>query len=176
MKKTRTFLVSLGIFLGQLNCQQAWIIRRNSEELCGEKSLKKLFLDTDILLDFLGDRKPFSKFALAIFVRALHKDFEIYTSSNSITIAYYILAKKVPEKQARKLILGVMQRLHIISVTNTILRNAFSSEFKDVEDAVQFYSALTVENIDCIITRNLKDYAKSTLPVFSSEEYQLKNF
>ncbi|MEQ8303230.1 MAG: PIN domain-containing protein [Cyclobacteriaceae bacterium] len=137
--------------------------------------MKNVFLDTDILIDFLGDRKPFSKFALSIFVAGYSKTINIYTSSNSITIAYYILAKQVSENKARELVLSLMERLNVIAVSESILKNAFSSEFRDVEDAVQFFSALTVERIDCIVTRNIRDYKKSTLPVLSSEEFHLKN-
>ena len=62
--------------------------------------MKNIFLDTDILIDFLGDRKPFSKFALSIFVAGYNKKLKLYTSSNSITIAYYMLAKQVSENRA----------------------------------------------------------------------------
>ena len=137
--------------------------------------MKNIFLDTDILIDFLGDRKPFSKFALSIFVAGYNKKLKLYTSSNSITIAYYMLAKQVSENRARELVLCLMERLSVISVSESILKNAFSSEFKDVEDAVQFFSAITVERMDCIVTRNIKDFKKSTLPVLSSEEFHLHN-
>jgi predicted nucleic acid-binding protein len=137
--------------------------------------MKDVFLDTDILIDFLGDRKPFSKFALAIFVAGYNQKLRLHTSSNSITIAYYILSKQVSENKARELIMNLMERMNIVSVSQSILKNAFSSEFKDVEDAVQFFSAITIENMDCIVTRNLKDFKKSTLPVLSSEEFHLEN-
>lgn len=67
--------------------------------------MKNIFLDTDILIDFLGDRKPFSRFALAIFLNAYHKKIRVYTSGNSITTAYYILGKQTTEKHAVSLLL-----------------------------------------------------------------------
>lgn len=137
--------------------------------------MKKIFLDTDILLDFLGDRKPFSKFALEIFLGAYHKNFDIYCSGNSITTAYYILGKLTTQNQSKALVLGLISQVNVIAVSDNILKSAFASDFNDVEDAVQFYSALTEKDIHCIITRNIKDYKKSTIPVFSSEEFILKN-
>lgn len=137
--------------------------------------MRNIFLDTDILIDFLGDRKPFSKSALAIFVAGYQKKVKLYTSSNSITISYYILAKQVSENRARELVLRLMESLNVVSVSESILKNAFASEFKDVEDGVQFYSAITVERMGCIVTRNLKDFKKSTIPVLSSEEFHLKH-
>lgn len=137
--------------------------------------MKEVFLDTDILLDFLGDRKPFAKFALQLFMKSYHKKLQLYCSGNSITTAYYILCKLTSEKRARELVLGLMNQVTIIPVSDNILKNVFTSGFTDVEDAVQFYSALTVKNMQCIITRNIKDYKKSTLIVMSSEEFLLKN-
>lgn len=129
-----------------------------------------IFLDTDILLDFLGDRRPFSKFALALFKEAENNDLKLYTSANSITTTYYILTKLSTEKNARTLITELIDVLQIIPVDKGILKLAFSSEFKDVEDSVQHYSALASGNIDFIVTRNLRDYRLSLLPVAGPEE------
>lgn len=137
--------------------------------------MKNIFLDTDILIDFIGDRKPFSRFALTIFVNAYNKKIKVYTSGNSITTAYYILGKQTTEKHARELIIDLMNQITIIPVTENILKNAFSSNFTDVEDAVQYFSALTITNMYGIVTRNIKNYKKSTIPVFSSEELLLKD-
>lgn len=137
--------------------------------------MKNIFLDTDILIDFLGDRKPFSRFALTIFLNAYNKKIKVYASANSITTTYYILGKQTTEKHARELVLDLMDQITIIPVTEDILANAFSSNFTDMEDAVQFFSALTVSNMFCIVTRNIKDFKKSTIPVFSSEELLLKD-
>ncbi len=137
--------------------------------------MKNIFLDTDILIDFLADRKPFSRFALTIFLNAYNKRIKVYTSGNSITTAYYMLGKQTTEKHSRELIIDLMNQITIIPLTENVLKNAFSSNFTDVEDAVQFFSALTVSNMYCIVTRNIKDYKKSTIPVFSSEELLLKD-
>lgn len=137
--------------------------------------MKNIFLDTDILIDFLGDRKPFSRFALTIFLNAYNKKITAYTSGNSITTAYYILGKQTTEKHARELVINLMDQISVIPVTEDILKNAFSSNFTDVEDAIQFFSALTISDMYCIVTRNIKDYKKRTIPVFSSEELLLKD-
>lgn len=133
----------------------------------------KIFLDTDILPDFLGDRKPFSKFALEQFLNSHYKKVNLYISGNSITTAYYILSKLSSEKKARELVIDLMKQVKIVPLSENILTSAFRSEFNDV-DAVQFYSALTIEEIRYIVTRNIKDYKKSTIPVLSSEEVLLK--
>lgn len=130
----------------------------------------KIFVDTDILLDFLGDRRPYSKFALALFREADQNDLKLCISANSITTAYYILTKLSTEKKARALITELLEILLIVPVDKGILKLAFSSEFKDVEDSVQHYSALASGNIEFIVTRNLRDYRLSLLPVVGPEE------
>lgn len=129
-----------------------------------------IFLDTDIILDFLGDRKPFSKFAKQIFLGSHNGQFKLYTSSNSVTTAYYILCKNVDDKNARSLITDLLDYLQVIPLTEKILRHALKSDFHDFEVAVQHQSALTVENVKFIITRNLKDYKKSQIKAISPDQ------
>ena len=109
--------------------------------------MKHLFLDTDVILDFLGERKPFAHFAAQIFLGAHNGQFKLYTSSNSITTAYYILCKYVDEKEARRQITNLLDYLQVMPVTDNILRQALNSEFTDFEDAVQHQSALTISKI-----------------------------
>jgi len=128
-----------------------------------------IFVDTDVILDFLGNRKPFSKSALRIFLLAEQKQLILHTSSNSITTAYYLLCKVTTDAQARELISGLLDIIRIIPVTHKVLTQATQSDFKDFEDAVQHFSALTIDEINLIVTRNLKDYSKSKIPVSGPE-------
>jgi predicted nucleic acid-binding protein len=129
-----------------------------------------LFVDTDVLLDFLGERNPFSKFALQVFLEADKKHFKLYTSGNSVTTAYYILSKYADEPHARELIIDILDYVQVVAVTSRILKHAFESVFKDVEDAVQHYCALTIPKISCLVTRNLRDYKHSQIEVLTPEE------
>lgn len=132
--------------------------------------MRNLFLDTDILLDFLGDRKPFSKFAGQIFLGVHAGDFKVYTSGNSITTAYYILCKYMEEKQVRMALADLLEYVEVIPLSHSMLRSALMSGFADFEDAVQHQSAASIRNIGCIVTRNLRDYRKSSIRVVSPEE------
>lgn len=59
--------------------------------------------------------------------------------------------------------------VQIIAVDSFIIKSAIASEFKDFEDAIQSFAAESVSNIEAIITRNLKDFNKSNLPIFAPE-------
>ena len=129
------------------------------------------FLDTDVILDFLGEREPFAPSAFQIFVKAKNEEIIIYTSSNSITNAYYILCKYTDEENSRELVYNLIDYLKIIPVTFEILTKAFKSSFKDVEDAVQHYCALSEQKIKYIVTRNIRDYKGSQIEVKTPEEF-----
>ncbi len=136
--------------------------------------MRKIFLDTNIILDFLGKRKPFYLPAAQVMTLADKKQISLYTSATSITNTYYLLTRYEGRDIAlRKL--RMFKLLCVISeMNNEVIEKALHSEFRDFEDAVQYYSALA-SSCDVIITRNEKDFLKSELPVFNAETF-LKAF
>ena len=58
----------------------------------------------------------------------------------------------------------------IVDVTKTVIKKSLKSAFKDFEDAIQYNCALTINKIDFIVTRDSKDFKKSTLPVMNPQE------
>jgi predicted nucleic acid-binding protein len=132
--------------------------------------MTNLFVDTDIIIDLLSDRKDFSLYAARIFSLGLKKEVKVYTSSNSIATTYYILSQRMKIVQADKLIFNFLKYIEIIPVDKPILERAFSSRFGDIEDAIQYFSALSIVGIQYIVTRNITDYKLSSIPVYSSNE------
>ena len=135
------------------------------------KQIPLKFIDTDIILDFLEDRKPFSKYSAKLFLEVHNNSVKLYTSSNSINTVYYTLGKIVNDKQARELIVNLLEFINIIPVTDIILNSALKSDFKDFEETVMHYCALTIDKIKLLITRNLKDYKKSQIKTLSPEQF-----
>jgi predicted nucleic acid-binding protein len=137
--------------------------------------MKKLFLDTNIIVDLIADRKPFSKYAIEIFKHAEEKKVQIFTSSHSITTTHYLLKKHVEEKILREILSNLIEFITIVPVNNDVIKKALKSKHKDFEDAIQIISASAIENIDFIITRNLKDFRESEILALSPDEYFLRN-
>lgn len=133
-----------------------------------------IFLDTDIIIDMLGNRKPFSKFAVEIFSKSLGKEIKVYVSGNSITTVYYILCKYNDEVKVRTWIAELLDLCIVVPATKEILRSALESDFQDYEDAVQHFSALAIGRIKAIVTRNVKDYRKSKIKVMPPEDFLLR--
>jgi predicted nucleic acid-binding protein len=132
--------------------------------------MKPYFLDTNILLDFLGNRFPYGHFALKIFEKGLTKEWQLWTSVNSILTTYCILSKEIGENQSRQKIGGILNFLSLVSMEKYDIQAAMRSDFKDLEDGVQHFCALKIPNITGIITRNSKDFSASQIAVFEPKE------
>ncbi len=131
--------------------------------------MRAFFLDTNILLDFLADRKPFSDDAEILFENARQQKVELYVSAISFNNLYYIINKLSGHKKALKLLGSLSEMVNIIPLDDSIIRTALKSSFKDFEDAIQYHSAMLLPNIEAIITRNSKDFKNSEMAVISPE-------
>ena len=136
--------------------------------------MKKVFVDTNIIVDLIADRRPFSKFAIEIFEKAGRNEIQLFTSSHSIATTHYLLKKFLEEKALRQVIYEVLDYLEIVAVDADIIKKGLKSRHKDFEDGVQILCAYTIEKLDYIVTRNIKDFKQSEIPVLSPDELLLK--
>ena len=131
--------------------------------------MKHFFLDTNILLDFLTDRKPFSEKAAILFQMSKDGQVKLYVAAISFNNIYYIVRQVQTHAKTIELLKGLAQLVNIKAVDNTVLHQALNSDFKDFEDAIQIYAAESITEIDGIVTRNQKDFKKGKLPVLAPE-------
>lgn len=131
--------------------------------------MRHFLIDTNVLLDFLADRKPFSDQAEILFEYKQQKKINIYVSAISFNNLYYIINKISGHNIAIKLLSELADLVNTIPLDHSIIQNSLKSNFSDFEDAIQYNSALSVKNIEGIITRNSKDFKKSELPILSPE-------
>jgi len=111
----------------------------------------KIFVDTDVIIDFLIDRQPHAISSSQIFELQENKIVELFTSSLSINNVHYIIKRVTGDKKARKIILDLLQFIEVLDVTKIDITNGLKSDFKDFEDAVQYSVALIfVFNINSI--------------------------
>ena len=135
----------------------------------------KLFLDTNILIDLLADRKPFSNSAYSIFKDARLNKWKLFTSSNAIITTYYILRKHLDAKDANIAIEPILKRLDIHDLTKKELNLALKSKTIDFEDACQIECANKIGNVNYILTRDKKGFKFSAIDVLNPEEFLLFN-
>jgi predicted nucleic acid-binding protein len=129
-----------------------------------------IFIDTDVILDFLLDRKPFSDNIGQLFQLSIDTDLQICVSPTTITNINYIIGRMENKKQADLKTKKILKLVKVENVCQSTVNNAINSKFKDFEDAVQNFCAVE-SNHKLIITRNTKDYKESELAIFTPTEY-----
>lgn len=132
--------------------------------------MRTIFLDTNVIIDFLADRKPFSLAAAKIFNISLSGNAKIYMSAVSYNNIYYILRQSLTAAATINLLNELCEMTEIADVTKNVIKRSLKSDFNDFEDAIQYNCALSINKIDFIITRDTKDFRKSSLPVMTPEE------
>jgi len=133
--------------------------------------MKLLFLDTNIIIDLLAKREPFYKSAAQLFSLADKMKLQLSVSALTFAITNYILLKEKNPEEIRLILRKLKLLLKVTSLDDKIIGLSLNdNNFKDYEDALQYYSALE-NDADVIITRNLKDFQKSKIPVLTAEQY-----
>jgi len=130
----------------------------------------KVFVDSDIILDLLSAREPHYKYAAELFSLADTNSIKISVSSLSFANVNYILSREYSADQARKKLLKFKTLVSVLPVNDKIIELALVSDFKDFEDGIQYFTAIE-SNIATILTRNLRDFKKSEIPVLTAEQY-----
>ena len=127
----------------------------------------KLFIDSDVVIDFFTDRAPHASPASELFELNEKGNVILYLSAVSINNMYYIVRKFLGHKKTLQVVETLIEMTEIIGTTKKEILQALRNDFKDFEDSVQYSSALTVKDLDAIITRNLKDYKNSKIAVMT---------
>ena len=131
----------------------------------------KALMDTCIIIDALQNRQPFCEDAQKIFLLCANDEFEGFLTAKAITDIYYLTHRYLHnDKATREIIVKLCKLFSIVDTSSLDIINALSSEVSDFEDAVMIESALRY-GTDCIVTRNVKDYSKSSIPIFDPEEF-----
>lgn len=130
----------------------------------------KIFLDTNILIDLLTNRPPFSSEALKVFSLSEKGKIQLFTSSHSIATTHYILKKYIKENQLRNLLSELIELVTVLDITQSIIKSSLTSIHRDFEDAIQIRCAESLGDIAYIVSRNLKDFKTSSIPAISIQE------
>ena len=131
--------------------------------------MTRLFLDTNIVIDVLERREPFWHDAVRLFTMAYNKQVQLIVSPITYTTASFLLRKHGPDG-VRSLLSHFRQLSKVATTNERTVDDSLASQFKDFEDAMQYYTALKAK-ADIIITRNGKDFAASKIPIMTVAEY-----
>ncbi len=128
-----------------------------------------VFLDTDVIIDYLADRKPYSDKAEKVFALIESGRIKGMTSSLCFSNLYYLLKKTMGHSKAVGILKELAGVLGIVKVDKDVIMQSFDSGFKDFEDAIQYHSAIGHRKVDIIVTRNIRDYKHAQLPVMTPD-------
>jgi predicted nucleic acid-binding protein len=120
-----------------------------------------LFLDTNILVDYLGNRAPFNRDAELLFNGFVNREYNGRTSIINLVHVHYQLRRQLAEERTRLVLSQLVDIIDIVDISGDLTKNALNNwSVTDFEDAVQ-YELARVTQSDFFITRNLKDFPKN---------------
>ncbi len=130
----------------------------------------KLFIDTNIMLDLLGERIPFYNSIAKIATLADKSQVTLVASALSYATVSYFLTKFENKEKAKDKLRKFKIISEICDLDEVIIEKGLNSNFPDFEDSLQYFSALK-SNCSILITRNGKDFKESQIPVMTADEY-----
>ena len=132
--------------------------------------MERIFVDTNIVIDLLAKREEFYEAAQELFSKSDNKEIDLYISALTVANTHYLLANRYKSDDVTKILIKFKLLVKVLPVDDKILELALASDFKDFEDAIQYYTALE-NDIDIFLTRNKKDFRNTTLPILTAKEY-----
>ena len=136
--------------------------------------MKKLFVDTNIAIDLFEKREPFYPHAANLFSMADKGKVKLFVSSLTFEIANYLISKANSSSRTREILLKFKILVTVLSLSDKVVDLALNDRsFPDFEDGLQYHTAIVNES-EMIITRNLKDYKNSRIPVMTAQQYMAR--
>jgi len=133
--------------------------------------MRELFVDTNVIIDLLLGREPYASNAINIFRYAIKNDIILNVCSFSYATSCYILRKSMSHKNVLHDLGWLLELSKCLPVNESIIQQAIKSQFRDFEDAVQYFCALQVPKCEAIISRDRKGFQLSTIPCMSPNEF-----
>ena len=133
--------------------------------------MNRILIDTDVILDFFFDRKPYSENSAIIFNMCESKQITGFVTPVIISNCYYLLRRTARHDKVIEKLKQLISITEMLNMDKQTVENALRSNFNDFEDALQYFAATLNGKIEAIVTRNIKDYKKSEIAVFTPESF-----
>ena len=129
----------------------------------------KILFDTNVVLDVLLDREPFSTTAAHLFSRVEKGELSGYLCATTITTIHYLTSKVLSARKAEEHISNLLNLFEVAAVNRPVLEEALKSKFPDSEDAV-IHEAARYAGVQGLVTRDMQGFKRAKMPVYSPEE------
>ena len=98
------------------------------------------------------------------------KKIKFYLSTLSFAIITYQLSKEYNQKECVNILKYLYQTFSALPFSKQALENALYSNFKDIEDGYQYFTAKEYD-IPIVVTRNVKDFVVDDISVLTPEQF-----
>ncbi|WP_375328225.1 type II toxin-antitoxin system VapC family toxin [Microcystis sp. BLCC-F210] len=129
----------------------------------------KVLLDTNIIIDIALERQPYFTNSETVLAFVEQGQIEGYISASTISDLYYLIRKQKGRDLTIEFLQEILTFCQIATVNQAAIRMAFTTNFQDFEDSIQYSSAL-VNQLDAIITRNPQDFPIVTPRIITPEQ------
>lgn len=129
-----------------------------------------VLIDLNIILDVFQRRDPFFETSAGLLAAVEAGRVTGYIAVHSITTLFYLIQKGRSAADARAMITNLLQFLKVLPLDQSTIEQALNLDYRDFEDAVQMISAVQ-NKMDCLVTRNIKDYQPALLPIMQPAEF-----
>jgi predicted nucleic acid-binding protein len=129
----------------------------------------KIAFDTNIVLDVLLDREPFSTAAALLFSKVERGDLSGHLCATTITTVHYLCSKALGTRRAQEHVGSLLSLFEIAPVNRAVLEATLRSDFADFEDAV-IHESCTHAGVQALVTRDSQGFQRAAIPVYSPDE------
>lgn len=133
--------------------------------------MSKILIDTDVILDFFFDRKPYSDYVSQLLSLCESKKVMGFVTPVICSNVYYILRQTATHDKVITKLKQLLMILNVLLMDDEVVLQALNSGFRDFEDALQNAAAIRAKHVNAIISRNVKDYKNSELGVMTPEGF-----
>ena len=135
--------------------------------------MKRVLYDVNVILDVLLKREPHFRASATALDAVTQGEVEGYIAGHAITTIAYLIQRQLGPSKSRTVLTHLLSKMHVTPVTDSAIRSALHSRFSDFEDAVS-HAVAEEARISVIVTRNVRDFSKSAVPVVLPEVFPIE--
>jgi len=124
----------------------------------------RILVDLNVVIDVIQNRQPFYEDSAGVLDVVARREVSGWLAAHSVTTLYYVISRIRNREAAVNAVTGLLESFTVATVDDTVIRKALSLGWTDFEDAVQM-AATVADDIDYLITRNIKDFQNGPVPV-----------
>ena len=130
----------------------------------------KIFVDANVVIDYLVDRAPFADDAEAVIEVCVEEGNEGAFTGLSACNAVYIIGRSIGRRKAELLVKEVASLVGLLPISPSDIKTNLGADHLDFEDSLQIAAARSW-GADVIVTRDKTGFVNSPIKVQTPSEF-----